>query len=278
VAPAVSRALAVPAVAAALAAPVVTAQAAHASPAQSVARDSAAVSSAATTTSATSATAARVARLFKGSPAPTAAVVARPRLRWGSQGEAVRFVQRKLGVHPTGYFGPITRAAVRRVQAAAGLRSTGVVDHATWRVLGITASTKPHPRKAVKRAQAENVPGATNFGERVLAEARRYSGVPYVYGGSTPRGFDCSGYVSYVYRKLGVSLPHNAAAIRSRVPYVSRSSVRPGDLVFVNRGGGTSHVAIYAGGGYWYEASHPGQLSGRHQAWTSSVTYGRVSA
>jgi cell wall-associated NlpC family hydrolase len=261
----------IPAVAAALATPVVTAQAASASPAQSVAGHPSAA-----TRAAHSSTAARVARLIKSSPAPTAAVVARPRLRWGSRGEAVRFVQRKLGVHATGYFGPITRAAVRRLQAAAGLRATGVIDHATWRALGITATTKA--RKVVKRTQVETVPGSTPFGQRVLDEARRFSGIPYVYGGSTPSGFDCSGYVGYVFRQLGVSLPRTAAAIRSRVPYVSASSVRPGDLVFVNRGGGISHVAIYAGSGYWFEASHPGQLTGKHRAWTSSVSYGRVSA
>ena len=56
------------------------------------------------------------------------------------------------------------------------------------------------------------------------------------------------------------------------------SSPQPGDLVFVHNGGGGSigHVAIYAGGGYWYEASNPSAGVGKHRAWSTNVTYGRV--
>lgn len=117
----------------------------------------------------------------------------------------------------------------------------------------------------------------SGFGAQVMVMAQRYSGVRYVYGGSTPsQGFDCSGYVGYVMRQLGYSLPRSAASMYGAVQHISASQLRAGDLVFVHKGGRISHVAIYAGNGYWYEASRPGTVTGKHRAWTSSVSYGRV--
>ena len=102
------------------------------------------------------------------------------------------------------------------------------------------------------------------------------SGAYYVHGGSGPSGFDCSGFTSYVFSKVGVSLPHSSSAQRGVVASVS--SPQPGDLVFVYNGGGGSigHVAIYAGGGYWWEAANPSTGVGLHRAWSSAVSYGRV--
>ena len=102
------------------------------------------------------------------------------------------------------------------------------------------------------------------------------SGAYYAYGGAGPSGFDCSGFTSYVFSKVGISLPHSSSAQRSVARPVS--SPQPGDLVFVYNGGGGSigHVAIYAGGGYWWEASNPSTGVGKHRAWSSAVSYGRV--
>lgn len=102
------------------------------------------------------------------------------------------------------------------------------------------------------------------------------SGAYYSYGGAGPSGFDCSGFTSYVFAQVGVSLPHSSSAQRSMVQSVSNP--QPGDLVFVYNGGGGSigHVGIYAGGGYWWEASNPSMGVGKHRAWSSSVSYGRV--
>ncbi|RKS68561.1 putative peptidoglycan binding protein [Motilibacter peucedani] len=296
-----ARAAVVPAVAAALAAPVVGAGAAHAAPGS----HSSARLVHATTTGARSAVAAHTS-LLKASPSVTRVVTSHPSLDGKARGGAVRFVQRRLGVKPTGKFGTATSRAVARLQRAAGLQVTGVVDSATWRALGVGShSTSPvRTRTAAKSTTAksttakssakssdrvvakadsgrsvrlENGPGSLAFGKLVLAAARHNAGGPYRYGGTSPRGFDCSGYVSYVFRQLGVSLPHSSGAIRGEVKKISRSQVRPGDLVFVSKHGRTSHVAIYAGGGYWYEASHPGKPVGKNKAWTSSVSYGRVA-
>jgi len=87
--------------------------------------------------------------------------------------------------------------------------------------------------------------------------AMQYLGTPYVYGGSSPSGFDCSGFVMYVYAQLGVSLPHNAAAQYGYGTPVDRSQLQPGDLVFFN---GLGHNGIYIGGGSFIHSPHTGDV------------------
>lgn len=94
------------------------------------------------------------------------------------------------------------------------------------------------------------------LGTRAVELARQQLGVPYVYGGSTPSGFDCSGLVSWVYGRLGVGLPHNAAALYGIGRRVSLSSMRPGDLVFFP---GLGHVGIYMGHGRMIHAPQSGR-------------------
>jgi peptidoglycan DL-endopeptidase CwlO len=110
----------------------------------------------------------------------------------------------------------------------------------------------------------------------VLNLAAAQSGDSYVYGAAGPDSFDCSGLTQYVFGLIGISLPHSAAEQAALATPVSRP--RPGDLVFVHNGGGgsVSHVAIYTGGGYWFEAAHPGQTVGKHPAWSTNVSFGRV--
>ena len=85
--------------------------------------------------------------------------------------------------------------------------------------------------------------------------ALRYLGVPYVYGGASPSGFDCSGLVMYVYAQLGISLPHYTVAQWNATQPIS--SPAPGDLVFFN---GLGHVGIYLGGGRFVNAPHTGSV------------------
>jgi cell wall-associated NlpC family hydrolase len=93
------------------------------------------------------------------------------------------------------------------------------------------------------------------FGRRVVGYAKRFLGVPYVYGGSTPRGFDCSGFVRYVYAHFGVALPHSSYAQFGDGRRVSRRSLRPGDLLFFDAVG---HVGLYIGNGRFIHAPHTG--------------------
>lgn len=147
------------------------------------------------------------------------------------------------------------------------------------------AAQRAQKRAAEKRAaQARTVQTASRSVERMSASAANVlsiaadvaSGAYYTYGGAGPTGFDCSGFTSYVFDKVGISLPHSSSAQRSVARSVS--SPQPGDLVFVYNGGGGSigHVGIYAGGGYWWEASNPSAGVGKHRAWSSNVSYGRV--
>lgn len=93
---------------------------------------------------------------------------------------------------------------------------------------------------------------SSGVGEQIVANAKKYLGVRYAYGGSSPSGFDCSGLTMYLYKQYGYSLPHTAAGQYNCGRRVSRDSLLPGDLVFFTasgNGGRITHVGIYMGGG-----------------------------
>jgi cell wall-associated NlpC family hydrolase len=121
------------------------------------------------------------------------------------------------------------------------------------------------------------VPGQAAKGSDVLAIAARYVRVPYRYGGTTPAGFDCSGYVKYVYARLGISLPRKADQQMRATTQVQRSQTRPGDIVSFVSGGRVYHNGIYAGNGMMYDAPRTGQFVSKRAIWTATVVYTRVS-
>ncbi|MDD4346580.1 MAG: NlpC/P60 family protein [Desulfitobacteriaceae bacterium] len=92
-------------------------------------------------------------------------------------------------------------------------------------------------------------------GSRVVAKAAQYLGTPYRYGGSSPNGFDCSGFTQYIFRQLQVSINRTAASQYNNGFSVSKANLIPGDLVFFNTSGGISHVGIYAGNGQFIHSS-----------------------
>ncbi len=108
----------------------------------------------------------------------------------------------------------------------------------------------------------------------VVGIAMQYLGVPYVWGGSSPSGFDCSGFVAYVYAQVGVSLPHYSGAQWGYGVPVSRSDLQPGDLVFFD---GLGHVGIYVGGGQFIHAPHSGdvvKISSLGESWYAATYVG----
>jgi cell wall-associated NlpC family hydrolase len=136
------------------------------------------------------------------------------------------------------------------------------------------AHTASMPRlSAPTRHQTETAaPTASHSGSAVLSVASRYLGVPYVWGGTTPRGFDCSGFTKYVYGVLGKELPRTVAQQRAAVRIIPRSQAQPGDLVIF----GDSHIGIYAGGGMMYDAPHRGMSVTKRAIYSASVAFGRV--
>ena len=108
----------------------------------------------------------------------------------------------------------------------------------------------------------------SDLGEQIVAKAKEYMGTRYVYGGSTPSGFDCSGFTMYVLGQLGYDIPHSASSQWSSVgSSVDRSELQAGDLVFFkdpsrSRGKACSHVGIYIGDGDFIHAAS-GSSSGR---------------
>jgi peptidoglycan DL-endopeptidase CwlO len=121
-----------------------------------------------------------------------------------------------------------------------------------------------------------NPPPAGTLGQQAAAIAQQYLGVPYVWGGASPSGFDCSGLVVYVYGRLGVSLPHYTVSLWNSGAHVSRDQLAPGDLVFFYS---LDHVGIYLGGGLFIHAPHTGtvvQISSLNSSWYSSAYDGAV--
>jgi len=124
-----------------------------------------------------------------------------------------------------------------------------------------SASRSVAPSASVRQAIA---------GSSIIAYAANFVGVPYVSGGTTPSGFDCSGFVSYVYAHFGISLPRSSGAYYSVGTRVS--SPLPGDIIVT-----PGHVGIYAGKNLQIDAPRPGKTIQFRAIWQSNPTYVRVS-
>jgi len=175
-------------------------------------------------------------------------VAAASAFRVGDQGTDVAEIQRQL--HSLGYdvmadgdFGPATTEAVKAFQVSRGLEADGLVGASTYTaLLGKSMPVVKHSMNAMSRS--------------VISESMNYIGVPYVFGGTTPSGFDCSGYVRYVFAKAGIYLPRTADAQYECGYAVTTSELAPGDLVFFSTyEPGASHVGIYLGDGNFINAS-----------------------
>jgi cell wall-associated NlpC family hydrolase len=144
------------------------------------------------------------------------------------------------------------RARLAAQQAAANAARVAASDAATAVPLAATATD-------ADAATTEDVitPAPPSQYGGVVGIAMQYLGVPYVWGGAGPGGFDCSGLVSYVYAQVGVSLPHHAASIYNLGTPVSYSDLQAGDLVFFS---GLGHMGIYIGGGQFIHAPHTGDV------------------
>ncbi|MDX6512483.1 MAG: peptidoglycan DL-endopeptidase CwlO [Gaiellaceae bacterium] len=125
-------------------------------------------------------------------------------------------------------------------------------------VLGFTSAPQPTASEFVD----EPVFGSGGpTGTKAVALAEQFLGVPYVWGGASPSGFDCSGLVMYVYARLGVSLPHFSGYQWGSGPHVPADQLAPGDIVFFDPGpSGPGHEGLYIGGGQFIQAPHTGDV------------------
>lgn len=194
---------------------------------------------------------------------PTA--LASPTLSKNSRGDDVLTLQKKLylvGYDITefdGVYGDETAKAVSAFQRDHKISVTGIVTNVTWRALRKAKEKKGRhlpaikSKTTVKPAPTEYVVGDANA---IVSTARQFLGVPYVFGGTTPKGFDCSGLVQYVFKLNGVSIPRLADDQYRFGKAVSRHQMKAGDLVFFKTdASGVSHCGIYVGEGNFLHAS-----------------------
>lgn len=123
---------------------------------------------------------------------------------------------------------------------------------------------------APDEGQAEGPPGRPG----VVRIALRYLGTPYRWSGASPSGFDCSGFVIYVYKRVGIALPHNGAMLWRTGRAVPRDALAPGDVVFFD---GLGHVGIYIGGDRFVHSPHSGdvvKISRLSESWYRSTYVG----
>jgi cell wall-associated NlpC family hydrolase len=154
------------------------------------------------------------------------------------------------------------KSEIARIQAAERARQEELAREAQERLdrqpsfVAAPVTAVVHSVDSADASDGLPTPPPARYGG-VVGIAMRYLGTPYVYGGASPSGFDCSGFLMYVYAQVGVSLPHNAAMQYGYGSPVSRSQLQPGDLVFFN---GLGHNGMYIGGNQFIHSPHTGDV------------------
>lgn len=164
----------------------------------------------------------------------------------GDDGQEVLAIQKRLVElsynisNLDGDFGPETETAIKRFQADKGLEVDGIVGDETYRAL-MNKEMPPNRSNSVVR--------------NVMRAAYSVIGTPYVFGGTSPYGFDCSGFTQYAFARAGVYLPRSADSQFYYGRRISMDQIRPGDLIFYTTyEPGASHVGIYVGNGNFIHA------------------------
>ena len=195
-------------------------------------------------------------------------------LQMNDFGDAVKEFQRNLSlagyyVEADGNFGPATMQAVKQFQRNHHLIVDGVVGSATYRALfgsqmisGQRAETMEqprlfwHPYLNETSSDRELNSFASQTAAAITSEAQKYIGIPYRFGGSDTSGFDCSGFIQYIFQKKGIMLPRAADQQYHYGEQIAFSALRPGDLVFFSTyEPGVSHSGIYIGDGNFISAT-----------------------
>ena len=131
---------------------------------------------------------------------------------------------------------------------------------------------EPAPSRSEERPAIGAAAPASANGSAIVEFASQMVGVPYVWGGTTPDGFDCSGFTSWVYAQVGITLPRTSGDQRYAGTVVSRADAQPGDLIW-----SPGHISIYAGGDLQVDAPVPGKTIQIREIWQSNPTFIRVT-
>ncbi|MFT9153508.1 MAG: NlpC/P60 family protein [Lacticaseibacillus paracasei] len=150
-------------------------------------------------------------------------------------------------------------AATAAVAATPSASSTSTASSSAASSSANTSTTSASSSASASQAPASNTSSVSVSGGSIASNAAKYIGVPYVYGGTSPSGFDCSGLIYYAAKEAGISLPRTSQAQSTLGSYVSVSDLKAGDLVFWGGVGSAYHVGIYIGGGQYLHAPAPGQ-------------------
>lgn len=168
----------------------------------------------------------------------------------------------------------VERAAVQQA-ARASATSTALASRAAAPQVSRSVDRSVSGAVAATAASAPAAAPSVSGGG-AIGIAQRYIGTPYLWGGTTPSGFDCSGLIQYVYREMGVSLPRTADQQQNAGRRVSASEARAGDIVSFTGSGGVYHNGLYVGNGQMLDAPRAGKSVAIRSIWSSSVTFTRV--
>lgn len=139
---------------------------------------------------------------------------------------------------------------------------TGYISPDYVEIVKYSGSTGSSGTAAVSAVSHASTSSASGTRQQIVDYAATLLGCKYVYGGNSPSGFDCSGYVKYVFAHFGVNLSRTSASQYSNSVRISKSDLNVGDLVFFSQTRGSSkvgHVGIYVGGGQFIHAASPGK-------------------
>ena len=168
--------------------------------------------------------------------------------RVGDHGEEIAEIQGQLvllgyDVMADGTFGAATADAIKAFQKSCGIKADGLIGPATYSAL-------------LGKDMPDLSQNVGYLAGSIVSASMNYIGVPYVFGGTSPYGFDCSGYVQYVFAKAGISIPRTADVQYEFGTPISTTDLVSGDLVFFSTYTyGASHVGIYLGDNNFIHAS-----------------------
>ncbi|HYY12736.1 MAG TPA: NlpC/P60 family protein [Kineosporiaceae bacterium] len=172
----------------------------------------------------------------------------------------------------------LARAAYRAAHPGAAAASTTRTSATTGSGAGSGSTASSDVDGDDEDGQTATPPAPPSDGTTasVVAIAMRYLGIAYRYGGTSPRGFDCSGFTQYVFGQVGQSLPRTADQQLRATTRISRSEARAGDLVFFLGGGYAYHVGIYLGNGKMIDSPRTGQAVSVRSVYSANVVFTRV--